>query len=354
MARQFIYGQDYVGSEGLRKTNENFEEIYRDFLAHQANKSNPHGLTRFDLSLDSFYVGLSRLGAANGVPTLDANGKIPAQFYSALALVTPYVVTSQAQQLSLSSDPGVQQGDMAIRTDVARTYVHNGGTTGTMSDWTLMQTPTAPVQTVNGQAGNVSLDARDVGAVPAGEVFVGEMKQYAGATSPSPKWAICNGAARPRTDDLFAVIGTTYGTGDGSTTYNLPDMRGRTMIGAGQGPSLTNRILGAKVGGETVTLTVSEMPTHGHSNGSTGSANPDLTHNHEYSFDAGSRASGNLSTVNQMYNGVSGSSLRNTSSVKPNAAHDHNIPPTNDAGGGNAHGNMQPSVVTNFLIKVNA
>lgn len=91
-------------------------------------------------------------------------------------------------------------------------------------------------------------------------LLLGEIKPYAGSTAPS-KWLICDGSAVSRTtySDLFAVIGTTYGTGDGSTTFNLPDMKGRTPIGVSSGHAL-----GTTGGEETHTLTMNEMPRHDH------------------------------------------------------------------------------------------
>ncbi|NMH59127.1 phage tail protein [Alteromonas sp. MYP5] len=62
---------------------------------------------------------------------------------------------------------------------------------------------------------------------------------------------------------LFSILGTTYG-GDGRTTFALPDLRGRTPVGAGQGPGLSNIQLGQKGGRETATLNVSNLPSHNH------------------------------------------------------------------------------------------
>ncbi|KLE36033.1 hypothetical protein AAW00_02080 [Aurantiacibacter luteus] len=62
---------------------------------------------------------------------------------------------------------------------------------------------------------------------------------------------------------LFSLIGTTYG-GNGQTTFALPDLRGRTPIAQGQGPGLTPYPLGQQGGVDQVTLTVSQMPAHGH------------------------------------------------------------------------------------------
>jgi microcystin-dependent protein len=79
-------------------------------------------------------------------------------------------------------------------------------------------------------------------------------------------WLLCNGALVSRSiyAALFAAIGTLYGVGDGSTTFNLPDLRGRDIIGTGTGVGLSPRALGAKGGEETHTLSVVEMPSHNH------------------------------------------------------------------------------------------
>lgn len=79
-------------------------------------------------------------------------------------------------------------------------------------------------------------------------------------------WLLCDGRAVSRTDyaDLFAVIGEKFGRGDGSTTFNLPDARGRTPIMQGQGAGLTNREQGQQLGAENKTLSVQELPEHKH------------------------------------------------------------------------------------------
>ena len=64
-------------------------------------------------------------------------------------------------------------------------------------------------------------------------------------------------------DALFALIGTTFG-GDGQTTFALPDMRSRVVVGSGQGPGLSPRQLGEQSGTETETLTIAKMPAHSH------------------------------------------------------------------------------------------
>ena len=96
------------------------------------------------------------------------------------------------------------------------------------------------------------------------EPYVGEIRMFAGNFAPRG-WAFCDGQllAVSQNDALFSLLGTIYG-GDGRTTFGLPDMRGRIPIHQGQGPGLSVRRLGSRSGSETVTLTVNQMPSHGH------------------------------------------------------------------------------------------
>jgi microcystin-dependent protein len=111
------------------------------------------------------------------------------------------------------------------------------------------------------------------------EPFVGEIRMFAGNFAPRG-WAFCDGQllAVSQNDALFSLLGTIYG-GDGRTTFGLPDLRGRIPIHAGTGPGLSPRRLGAKGGAENVTLTVNQLPSHGHPMQATQSAanerNPD-------------------------------------------------------------------------------
>lgn len=79
-------------------------------------------------------------------------------------------------------------------------------------------------------------------------------------------WVKCDGTAVSRATyaDLFAIIGTSFGAGNGTTTFNLPDAKGRVLGGVGTGAGLTARNLGNKVGAETHTLTLQQMPAHTH------------------------------------------------------------------------------------------
>ncbi len=105
------------------------------------------------------------------------------------------------------------------------------------------------------------------------EPFVGEIRMFAGNFAPRG-WAFCDGQllAVSQNDALFSLLGTIYG-GDGRTTFGLPDMRGRIPVHAGTGPGLSPRILGAKAGTEEETVTVNQLPSHGHPfQGTAGSA----------------------------------------------------------------------------------
>ncbi len=96
------------------------------------------------------------------------------------------------------------------------------------------------------------------------EGTIGEIRMFAGTFAPL-NWSICNGQtlAIGSYTTLYAVIGTSYG-GDGRSTFKLPDLQGRTIVGAGQGAGLTNYNIGDSTGTETATLSLSQMAAHNH------------------------------------------------------------------------------------------
>jgi microcystin-dependent protein len=169
-------------------------------------------------------------------------------------------------------------------------------------------------------------------ALPAGALAM-----FAGAAAPAG-WLLCDGAAVSRTTfaDLFAAIGTTWGAGDGTTTFGLPDLRGRSAIGAGTGPSLSARTLAATGGAETHQLTAGEMPSHTHfafANASSSNATATDVNNTSQS-------------VRELNDGTSSSNFR----VKATATA-ATVGLTSSAGSGAAHNNMQPFAVVNYIIK---
>jgi microcystin-dependent protein len=96
------------------------------------------------------------------------------------------------------------------------------------------------------------------------EPFVGEVRLFAGNYAPVG-WAFCQGQALPISENevLYTLIGTTYG-GDGITTFCIPNLTEQLPIGQGQGPQTTNRIIGQKLGEESVKLTQAQLPAHTH------------------------------------------------------------------------------------------
>ena len=94
--------------------------------------------------------------------------------------------------------------------------------------------------------------------------YVGEIRMFGFNFAPVG-WAFCNGGTLPISSNtaLFALLGTTYG-GNGTTTFGLPDLRGRFPMHFGQGTGLSNRIQGEFGGGETTTLGITHLPAHSH------------------------------------------------------------------------------------------
>ncbi len=171
--------------------------------------------------------------------------------------------------------------------------------------------------------------------VPTGTVVA-----FAGTPARVPAgWLLCDGRSVTRAmyPALFDAIGTAHG-GDG-TNFNLPDLRGRTVVGAGQGTGLTMRTLGQNFGAETQTLTVAQMPAHSH-NGQTGDVNQ-FAQSQDAHFDY----SGTGAAV------VGIQLLRTAGGSNPFNRHQHSVT-TESVGGGMPHNIVQPSSALNFIIKL--
>ena len=163
-------------------------------------------------------------------------------------------------------------------------------------------------------AGQV-LTAAEMNDLAAATVPTGGVMSYIAATAPTG-WLLCDGAAVSRTTyaDLFTVISTTYGAGNGSTTFNVPNLKGRVPVGLDSTQTEFDAL--AETGGaKTHTLTTNQIPSHSHN-----------------VQDVGGTAS---VAGGAFVEGITTASDRSTDA----------------AGGGQAHNNLQPYLVLNFIIK---
>lgn len=166
--------------------------------------------------------------------------------------------------------------------------------------------------------------AAGVSAANTSKTPPGLLAPFAGSAIPSG-WLLCDGRAVSRTTyaALFAAIGGAWGAGDGSTTFNLPNFKGRTAVGRDTAQAEFDVV--GEVGGEkTHTLTTVEMPAHQHIDGWAG-----VNASAAYGV-APSAPVGNINTQN-------GQSTTN---------HAY----TSSTGLGGAHNNLQPYAVVNWII----
>jgi microcystin-dependent protein len=159
------------------------------------------------------------------------------------------------------------------------------------------------------------------------DFFISEIRLFAGNYAPAG-WAFCNGQILliGQNTTLFKLIGTTYG-GNGTTTFALPDLRGRVPMHAGQGAGLAARVRGQTGGVEEVTLSTQQIPVHTHQLlGSTGAGNANSPAN------------------NLIADGPATAFLE--------AAPDTNLSPLAAApvGGSQPHENRMPYLVVSFII----
>ncbi len=167
--------------------------------------------------------------------------------------------------------------------------------------------------------------------------FVAEIRIFPFNFAPKG-WAFCNGQLLPISQNtaLFSLLGTFYG-GDGRSTFALPNLQGNVPLGQGQGPGLSDYVIGQQGGSPFVTLLQSEMPAHSHSfTASTGNANVvDPTN--------ALIAKGNWS-----FQG-SGWLVVTYSTTAPNTQMDL-ANAISIAGGSQPHNNMMPYLTLNFCI----
>ena len=206
---------------------------------------------------------------------------------------------------------------------------------------------------------------------PVQDTFIssGSIQMFAGSVAPNG-WLVCDGSnvSRSAYNNLFKVIGTTYGAGNFNTTFTLPDMRGRCPIGVGTGASLTARTLGSNVGAETVTLAQTNLPPHTHTatvgtqsanhthTGTSGGHSANHTHSYGTPIGTTGATSGIIDSLTASSSGTpltGGNSVGHTHSTTfgtGSATHTHTVTNSN-TGNGTPFGIMPPSIVVNFIIK---
>ena len=183
----------------------------------------------------------------------------------------------------------------------------------------------------------------------------GSVSAYAGISVPGG-WLHCDGSAIDRTiyADLFASIGTTYGNGDGETTFNIPNLRGRNVIGLSSGETDFD-VLGETGGEKRHTLTIAEMPAHTHTITDVQHAHTatDSGHDHSYVNQTGNQGTDNAFNSQTAadetdYNQTTGTGYANITVADSYTG----ITGTNSTGGSQSHNVLDPYMALRYIIKV--
>lgn len=199
-------------------------------------------------------------------------------------------------------------------------------------------------------------------------MLIGSIVMFAGSVAPDG-WLLCDGSAvsRESYSSLYSVIGNLYGSGDGSTTFNIPDLKGRVIIGTSDNHAL------ASIGGEeTHELTSNELsehshsvPQHGHGNSFTAST-PILSHSitqaeFTYAGQGNTQNTDKTTSTKRHFSGVtSTNATRSTNVAVANhpatactvngSVDDCDAFDTSSVGLSDTHSNMQPYITLNYII----
>lgn len=246
------------------------------------------------------------------------------------AVLAAVVIYRNVVVFGIGGDLDVDQGTLFVDSSENRVGVK-------------VKTPTYPLDVVGDV--NSTTKFRELGFIL---IPVGTIVMWTGAVAPNG-WVLCDGGSYPRLD--------------GSGNISSPDLRGRFVLGQGQGAGLTNRVLDATGGEEAHQLTVAEMPSHTH----TGTTDSDGAHTHtvtdpghshtitinavddqNFSAQAGQLPPADGNTAVGTYQ--SGSSSTGIS-INSSGAHTHTFT-TNSTGGDVAHNTMPPFYVLAYIMKI--
>lgn len=181
----------------------------------------------------------------------------------------------------------------------------------------------------------------------------GSVSAYAGISVPGG-WLHCDGSAIDRTiyADLFAAIGTTFGAGDGETTFNIPNLRGRNIIGLNSSETDFDA-LGETGGAKRHTLTIAELPPHNHGVVDPGHAHGVTDPGHAHGYTA-TQGVGSIENDAPDYNGSVFQNGQTTGAsatgVTVNTATTGIT--TMLTGGGESHNILDPYMALRYIIKV--
>ena len=171
------------------------------------------------------YQLISQKNNANGYAGLDGSGKIFTSQLPSITVTEVYTVASQVAQLALIAD----EGDVAIRTDLSKSYIHNGGTAGTMADWSELLTPTGGVTSVTGTTNRITSTG---GTSPVIDIS----SAYVGQTSITTLGTITTGTWQATViDDTYISSATTWNAKQAALVSgtNIKTVNGTTLLGSG-------------------------------------------------------------------------------------------------------------------------